>query len=81
MKKYISFLIVFVSLVLGFSICKKDDFNVYAIEVENKIDLLIENKEIQKKLSLEIENLQNEINLIEESENNNNNQVEVVTVS
>ncbi|WP_305305546.1 hypothetical protein [Romboutsia ilealis] len=55
MKKYISFLIVFVSLVLGFSICKKDDFNVYAIEVENKIDLLIENKEIQKKLSLEIE--------------------------
>ncbi|WP_290459650.1 M23 family metallopeptidase [Romboutsia ilealis] len=81
MKKYISFLIVFVSIVLGFYICKKEDSNVYAIESENKIELLIANKDIQKKLSLEIENLQNEINLIEESENNNNNQVEVVTVS
>ncbi|WP_331496241.1 hypothetical protein, partial [Romboutsia ilealis] len=81
MKKYISFLIVFVSIVLGFYICKKEDSNVYAIESENKIELLIANKDIQKKLSLEIENLQNEINLIEESENNNNNQIEVVTVS
>lgn len=81
MGKYIRFIVVFASLVLGFSICKKEDSNVYAIELENKIDLLIENKDIQKELSLEIENLQNEINSIEESANNDSNQVEVVTVS
>nr|WP_317331544.1 peptidoglycan DD-metalloendopeptidase family protein [uncultured Romboutsia sp.] len=81
MEKYIRFIIAFVSLILGFSICKKYDFNVYAIEVENNIDALIENKDIQKELSLEIENLKNEINSIKESANNDNNQIEVVTVS
>ncbi|MCI6666583.1 MAG: M23 family metallopeptidase [Romboutsia timonensis] len=80
MKKYIRFIAVFATLVLGFSVYKKEDSNVYAIELEDKLDLLIENKEIQKKLSLEIENLQNEINSMVEWENNNT-QVEVVTVS
>ena len=80
MKKYIRFIAVFATLVLGFSFYKKEDSNVYAIELENKIDLLIENKDIQKELSLEIENLQNEINSMVECKNNNT-QVEVVTVS
>lgn len=80
MKKYIRFIAVFATLVLGFSVYKKEDSNVYAIELENKIDLLIENKDTQKELSLEIEKLQNEINSMVECENNNT-QVEVVTVS
>ena len=80
MKKYIRFFFVFAILVLGFSVYKKEDSNVYAIELENKIDLLIENKDIQKELSLEIENFQNEINSMVEGINNNT-QVEVVTVS
>ena len=80
MKKYIRFIAVFATLVLGFSVYKKEDSNVYAIELENKIDLLIENKDIQKELSLEIEKLQNEINSMVECKNNNT-QVEVVTVS
>ena len=41
MKKYIRFIAVFATLVLGFSVYKKEDSNVYAIELENKIDLLI----------------------------------------
>ena len=45
MKKYIRFIAVFATLVLGFSVYKKEDSNVYAIELENKIGLLIENKE------------------------------------
>ena len=77
MKKYIRFIAVFATLVLGFSVYKKEDSNVYAIELENKIGLLIENKDIQKELSLEIENLQNEINSMVECKNNNT-QVEVV---
>ena len=81
MEKYIRFIVVFASLVLGFSIYQKEDHNVYAIELENKIDLLIENKDIQKELSLEIEKLQSEINSINESENDDNDQLEVVTVS
>lgn len=81
MGKYLKFTVACISLILGFSICQKRYSNVYAIELENKIDLLIENKDIQKELSLEIKKLQNEINLINESINNENNQVEVVTVS
>ena len=41
MKKYIRFIAVFATLVLGFSVYKKEDSNVYAIELENKIDLLL----------------------------------------
>ena len=39
MKKYIRFIAVFATLVLGFSVYKKEDSNVYAIELENKICL------------------------------------------
>ena len=81
MEKYLRFIVVFTSLILGFSIYSKGDSTVYAIELDNKIDLLIENKNIQKELSLEIENLQNEINSIDKTENNSNNEVEVVTIS
>ena len=82
MEKYIRFIVLLASFVLGFSIYQKEDSNVYATTLENKIDLLIENKDIQKELSLEIEKLQNKINSMDiESSNNDNNQVEVVTVS
>ena len=81
MEKYIRFIVLLASFVLGFSIYQKEDSNVYATTLENKIDLLIENKDIQKELSLEIKKLQNKINSMDESSNNDNNQVEVVTVS
>lgn len=81
MEKYIRFVVVLISFVLGFSIYQKEDYNIYATTVENKIDLLIENKDIQNKLSLEIKKLQKEINSIDESLNNDNNHIEVVTVS
>ena len=81
MEKYIRCILLFLSLTLGFFICQKENYNVYAIELENKIDLLIENKDIQKKLSLEIEKLKNEINFINNGIHNDNNHVEVVTVS
>lgn len=81
MEKYIRCILVFISLTLGFFIYQKENYNVYAIELENKIALLIENKDIQKKLSLEIEKLKNEINFMNNSINNDNNHVEVVTVS
>lgn len=64
MKKYIKFIVIFTNLILSLYTYQKGNFNVYAIELENKIDLLIENKNIQKELSLEIEEIQNEINLI-----------------
>ena len=38
MKKYIRFIAVFATLVVGFSVYKKEDSNVYAIELENKIN-------------------------------------------
>ena len=81
MEKYIRFIAVFTSLVLGLFIYQKESYNVYAIELENKIDLLIESKDIQKQLSLEIKQIEDEVNSIDESVNNNNNHIEVVTVS
>lgn len=81
MEKYIRYILVFLSLTLLFFIYPKQNYTVYAIELQNKIDLLIENKGIQKELSLEIENLENKINSMNKEENNNDNQEEVVTIS
>jgi len=81
MEKYIRCILVFTSLVLGLFIYPQESYKVYAIELENKIDLLIENKDIQKQLSLEIKQIEDEVNSIDESVNNNNNHIEVVTVS
>lgn len=81
MKKYIKFIVIFTNLILSLYTYQKGYFNVYAIELENKIDLLIENQDVQEELNFQIEEIQNEINLINENINNDNNQEEVVTVS
>lgn len=47
-KIYKVYLSICNCVVLGFSVCKKEDSNIYAIELDDKINLLIENKDIQK---------------------------------
>ena len=82
MRKNISIIIAFVTLVLGIYIYQIDNSIINANEVENKIDLLIQNKEIQKNLNLQIKKLEEEIISIHKEENyNNENEVEVITVS
>ena len=80
MRKNISIIIVFVSLVLGIYTYQIDTSIINASELENKIDLLIQNKEIQKNLNLEIKKLEEEIISIHKENNNNENEVEVITV-
>lgn len=81
MRKNISIIIVFVTLVLGIYIYQINNSIINANEVENKIDLLIQNKETQKNLNLEIKKLEEEIISIYKENNNNENEVEVITVS
>ncbi|WP_296644872.1 M23 family metallopeptidase [Romboutsia sp. 13368] len=81
MNKNIKFIIIFITLALGIFIYQVKDFTIHAVEVENKIDLLIENKENQRKLNLEINELDNKISSLYKEENNTYNKVEVVTVS
>ena len=81
MRKNISIIIVFVSLVLGIYTYQIDTSIINASELENKIDLLIQNKEIQKNLNLQIKKLEEEIISIHKENNNNENEVEVITVS
>lgn len=81
MNKNIKFITIFIILALGVYIYQFRNFTIYAIEVENKIDLLIENNEKQKNLNLQIKELENKISSLHKEENNNSNNVEVITVS
>ena len=83
MNKNIKSIIIFITLALGIYIYiyQVKDFTIYAIEVENKIDLLIENNEKQRNLNLQINDLDNKISSLYKEENNNSNKVEVITVS
>lgn len=81
MKNYRRYIFIFVSLILGLFIYQKEIYNVYAFELENKVDLLIENKYIQKELNLEIEKLKNEINSMSKDINKQDNNSDIVTVS
>lgn len=81
MNKNIKSIIIFITLVLGIYIYQFKNFTIYAIEIENKIDLLIENNEKQKSLNFQINELDNKIGSLNKEENNNSNHVEVITVS
>ena len=81
MNKNIKSIIIFITLALGIYIYQVKDFTIHAIEIENKIDLLIENNEKQRKLNLQINDLDNKISSLYKEENNNSNKVEVITVS
>jgi len=79
MEKHIRFILLFIVFFLGIYAYQNEYYNVYAIELDNKVDLLIENKNIQKELALEIEEIQKEIDIIDEISNKN--EIEIVTVS
>ena len=81
MNKNIRSIIIFITLVLGIYAYQFKNFTIYADEVENKVDLLIENNEKQIKLNLQINDLENKIISLYKEENNNFNKIEVVTVS
>ncbi|MGL6065066.1 MAG: peptidoglycan DD-metalloendopeptidase family protein [Fusobacteriaceae bacterium] len=86
MKKNTKTIVFLVSLSLSFFICGVYKNNIYALNQESKIDLLIENKKEQENLQEQITKLEQEINnkikTINEIENNfNDNNTEVVTVS
>ena len=50
MKKYIKFIVIFTNLILSLYTYQKGYFNVYAIELENKIDLLIEKSKCSRRI-------------------------------
>lgn len=79
MEKYIRRIAVILSITLMICIYQVRDFKVYAIELENKVDILIENKEKQRSLILEINGLEDEISSIHKEDTDNN--IEIVTVS
>lgn len=86
MKKNIKIITTLILLLLGYLICVGYKNNIYALNKEDKLDLLIENRNEQNNLQEEISKLNKEIydktQIINEIENNftkNNN--DIVTVS